>query len=104
MGFSRQEYWSGLPFSSPQDLPDPESEPGTPVLQADSLLFELQGRPSGVAGGSAGKELLPAIWETWVQSLGWEDALEKGTATHSSILAGDFHELYSPWGHRFRHD
>jgi len=37
-------------------------------------------------GGSAGKEL-PAIWETWVQSLGWEDPLEKGKATHSSILA-----------------
>ena len=29
---------------------------------------------------------LPAMWETWVQSLGWEDPLEKGTATHSSIL------------------
>ena len=30
---------------------------------------------------------LPAMWETWVQSLGWEDPLEKGMATHSSILA-----------------
>ena len=30
---------------------------------------------------------LPAMWETWVQSLGWEDPLDKGTATHSSILA-----------------
>ena len=30
---------------------------------------------------------LPAIWDTWVQSLGWEDPLEKGKATHSSILA-----------------
>ena len=30
---------------------------------------------------------LPAIWETWVQSLGWEDPLEKGTTTHSNILA-----------------
>ena len=30
---------------------------------------------------------LPAMWETWVQSLGWEDPLEKGTATHSSTLA-----------------
>ena len=29
----------------------------------------------------------PAVWETWAQSLGWEDPLEKGTATHSSILA-----------------
>ena len=40
---------------------------------------------------------LPAMWETWVQSLGWEDPLEKGTATHSSILA--WRILWtSPWG------
>ena len=32
-------------------------------------------------------ECLPAMWETWVQSLGWEDPLEKGKATHSSVLA-----------------
>ena len=32
MGFSRQEYWSGLPFPSPGDLPDPGTEPGSPVL------------------------------------------------------------------------
>ena len=38
--FSRQEYWSGLPFPSPGDLPDPETEPGSPALQADSLLSE----------------------------------------------------------------
>ena len=43
MGFSRQEYWSGLPFSSPGDLPDPGNEPGSPALQANSLLAELQG-------------------------------------------------------------
>ena len=41
MGFSRQEYWSGLPFPSPGDLPDPGIEPGSPALQADSLLTEL---------------------------------------------------------------
>ena len=41
MGFSRQEYWSGLPFPSPWDLPDPGIEPGSPALQADSLLTEL---------------------------------------------------------------
>ena len=45
MGFSRQEYWSGVPLPS------------------------------------------PTIWETWVQFLGWEDLLEKKTATYSSILA-----------------
>ena len=41
MGFSRQEYWSGLPFPFPGDFPDPGIEPGSPALQADSLLTEL---------------------------------------------------------------
>ena len=44
MGFPRQEYWSGLPFPSPGDLPDEGIEPGSPVLQADSLLTELPGK------------------------------------------------------------
>ena len=47
---------------------------------------------------------LPTMWETWVQFLGWEDPLEKGTAMHSSILAWRINGLYSPWGHRVRHD
>ena len=37
MGFSRREYWSGLPFPSPGDLPDPGIKPGSPALQADAL-------------------------------------------------------------------
>ena len=41
MGFSRQEYWGRLPFASPGDLPSPGAEPGSPALQADSLLTEL---------------------------------------------------------------
>ena len=40
MRFSRQEYWSGLPFSSPEDVPEPQIEPGSPALQADSLPSE----------------------------------------------------------------
>ena len=40
MEFSRQEYWSGLPFPSPGDLPDPGNEPGSPALQADALPSE----------------------------------------------------------------
>ena len=40
----------------------------------------------------------PAMWVTWAWSLGWEDPLEKGKAAHSSILAGEFHGLYSPRG------
>ena len=43
MGFSRQEYQSGLPFPSPGDLPNSEIEPRSPVLQADFLLSELPG-------------------------------------------------------------
>ena len=47
MEFSRQEYWSGLPFPSPGNLPDPEIEPGSPALQADTLLSEPPGKPPG---------------------------------------------------------
>ena len=45
MGFSRQEYWSGLPFPSTGDLPDPGIKPGSPVLQASSLPSEPPGKP-----------------------------------------------------------
>ena len=45
MGFSSQEYWSGLPFLSPGDLSDLGIESGSPALQADSLLTKLQGKP-----------------------------------------------------------
>ena len=50
-------------------------------------------------------ETLPAMRETWVPSLGWEDPLEKGMAAHSSVLAGEFYGQrslagYSPWGRK----
>ena len=59
-----------------------------------------------VSGASLVAQLLknlPAIWETQVQSLGWEDSLEKGMATPVFWLR-EFHKLYSPWGHRVGHD
>ena len=141
MEFSRQEYWRGLPFSSPGELPDPGIKPRSLGLQADSLLPEPPGKPIyhqrayqfishsasfSFPHNSVGKEStcnagdpssipglgrssgegigypfqyswaslvaqlvknLPAVWETWVQPLGWEDPLEKGKATHSIILA-----------------
>ena len=46
VGFCRQEYWSGLPFSSAGDLPNPAIEPGSPTFQADSLPSEPPGKPS----------------------------------------------------------
>ena len=48
VGFSTQEYWSGLPRPPPGDLPNPGIEPGSPVLQADSLPSEPPGKPLGV--------------------------------------------------------
>ena len=45
MGFSRQEYWSGLPCPPPVDLPDPGVDPGSPALQVDSSLSEPPGKP-----------------------------------------------------------
>ena len=44
MGFSRQEYWSGLPFPSPRDLPNPGIKPTSPALQADALTSEPPGK------------------------------------------------------------
>ena len=45
MGFSREQYWSGLKFPPPDDLPDPGTEPTSPALQADSLPLSHQGSP-----------------------------------------------------------
>ena len=52
-GFPRQEYWSGLPFPSPGDLPDPGIQPRSPALQTDSSLTELPG------GGQVAISLTP---------------------------------------------
>ena len=50
MGFSRQEYWSGLPFPSPGDLPNPGIEPGSPALHTDALPSEALGKPDSRLG------------------------------------------------------
>ena len=70
-------------FPSPGNLPDLGIELGSPVLQADFLPLSHH-RSSLVAQMV---KTWSALQETWVQSLGWEDPLEKETATHSSILA-----------------
>jgi len=48
MEFSRQEYWSGLPFLSPGGLPDPGIEPGSSTLQADAMPSEPLGKPTHI--------------------------------------------------------
>ena len=61
-------------------------------------------RPVPVVGGASLMAQLvknpPAIWKTLVQSLGWEDPLEKLKSTHFVCWPGEFHGLYSPWGHK----
>ena len=59
MGFSRQEYWSGLPFLSPGDLPDPGIQPRSLAFQADALTFEPPGKQKPLNPDSA--DLFPGI-------------------------------------------
>ena len=61
-GFSRQEYWSGLPSPPPEDFPNPGIEPRSPTLQADSLLSEPPGKPKNTGVGSL--SLLQGIFLT----------------------------------------
>ena len=63
MQFSRQEYWSGLPFPSPGDLPDPGIELGSPALQADTLSPEPPGWPWKTEYQLRVLEAITCIWQ-----------------------------------------
>ena len=78
MEFFRKEYWSGLPFPPPGNLPDPGIKPLSPALVGRFFT-------TGFPGGSDGKNL-PEVQETQTRSLDWEYPLEEGMATHSSVL------------------
>ena len=58
MEFSRQEYWSGLPYPLPEDLPNPENKPRSPTWQVDSLPSEPPGKPDKGLGSGFYKQLL----------------------------------------------
>ena len=75
MGFSRQEYWSGLPFPSPGNLPDPGIKPRSPALQGDSSPSE----PANA--GDARDEFFP-----WVQKLFWRGVVEKQKSRKVELL------------------
>ena len=102
MGFSRQEYWSGLPYPPPRDPPNPGIKPASllsPALAGGffttSATWEawkmtwLTSNLNGVFASLVAQRLkcLPGMQETWVRSLGQEDPLENELATHSSTLA-----------------
>ena len=67
-GFSRQEYWSGLPCPPPGDLPNPGIKPRSPTLQADSFLSEPPGKPKNTGVGSL--SLLQQIFSSQESNLG----------------------------------
>ena len=69
MEFSRPEYWSGHPFPSPEDLPNPGIEPRSPALQADSLPAKPQGKPKNVGVGNL--SLLQGIFLTQESNQGF---------------------------------
>ena len=71
MGFSRQEYWSGLSFPPPGDLPDPGIKPtslASPVLQVDSLPGKSPGKPGDIKVASA-------FWRLWIKLI-WVETVE----------------------------
>ena len=75
---------------------DPSSIPGSGRCPGVEKGYPLQYSRASLVSQLV--KNLPEMRETWVWSLDWEDALEKGKATHSSILPGEFHGLYSTWG------
>ena len=83
MGFSRQEYWSGLPFPSPGDLPDPGIEPRSPALQADTLTSE----PFSLTGHYKILSRVPCGSLLFICFIHSSMCMEKAMATHSSTLA-----------------
>ena len=75
---------------------DPSSIPGSRRSPGEEIGYPLQYSRASLVSQLV--KNLPAMWETWVWSLGWEDSLEKGMSTHSSILPGEVHGLYDTWG------
>ena len=91
MGFSRQEYWSGVPLPSPTVTWYMVNGTPLPILLVwdtiDIPLFNMAIYILHMDFPGGSDSDLPAVQESWVWSLGSEDPLEKGMATHSSILA-----------------
>ena len=77
---------------------DPSSIPGSRRSAGEGIGYPLQYYWASLVTQTV--KNLPTIQESWVRSLGWEDTLEKGKATTPVFWPGEFHGLYSPWGHK----
>ena len=125
MEFSRSEYWSGQPFPSPGNLPNPGIEPMSPAFQVDSVPAKPPGKPKKSTVGNL--SLLQWIFKThsnilglpwwlswlrihlqcgragfdlWVGKIPWR----RERLPTPVFWPGEFHQLYSPRGLRVKHD
>ena len=93
--------WSGK--ESACNAGDPASIPGSGRSAGKGIGYPLQYSQASLVTQLVKNP--PAMWETWIRSLGWEDPLEKGKATHSIILAWRIPwTIYSSWSCRVGHD
>ena len=89
---------------NPPAMQEPSSNPGSVRFPGEGICYPLQYSWASLVAQRVKNP--PAMWETWVQSLGWEDTQEEGMATHFSILAWKIPMEqrtladYSPWGHK----
>ena len=83
MGFSRQEYWSGLPLLPPEYFPDPGTELRSPVLQANSLLFEPPGVPISSVQSLSRVRLFTTLLNHSTPGLPVHHKLPEFTQTHA---------------------
>ena len=75
---------------------DPSSIPGSGRSAGEGIVYPHQYSRAFLVAQLV--KNLPAVWETWVPSMGWEDPLEKRKATTPVFWPGEYHELHSPWG------
>ena len=88
---------SSLDKESAYNAEDPGLIPGLGRFPGERIGYPVQYSQASLVAQLVKNP--PAKWKTWVRSLGWEDPLEKGKATHSSILAWRIPRT-SPWGHK----
>ena len=110
MEFSRQEYWSGLPFPSPGDLPDPGIEPWSPALQADALPSEPPGNPEFIYTTQENRprssfHVFSSVWEGGAKTVKKEYGEDRGQSKSSvcSLIWKPLNTCWDAWGSRLHH-
>ena len=93
---------SSVGKESTSNAGDPSLIPGSGRSAEEGIGYPLQYSWASLVAQLVKNQ--PPMLETWVQSLGWEDPLEKGKLPTPVFWPGEFHGLYSPWGRRVGHD